>query len=62
MPTAHEVRRHHDQDPITCPPKDELLRVEARHDRLPRSGIIGEQEAEPWLREKLVVHSLELVR
>ena len=60
-PLWSQVRRHDEQDPVARTPEDQLLRVEAGHDRLSSPRVVREQETETWLGEELVVYGLELM-
>src|SRR6202023_2200119 len=61
-PLRAEVRGRHDKNPIAGPPKDQLLHVEASHDRLASPWVVCQEEARSWFPEKAVVYRLELMR
>ncbi len=51
-----------DEAPREVTAEQQLLDVEAGHDRLARAGLVGQQEAERALRQQLAVHGGDLVR
>ena len=62
LPLKAEVRRRDDQRPLHEASDLQLLEEQARHDRLPRAGVVGEEEANARQAHEVVVNRLELVR
>ncbi len=56
------MARSDDQNPLYEAARLHLLQNEARHDRLPRTGVVGDQEAKLRLLQRVVVDRLDLVR
>jgi len=61
LPLEREVRRADDEGSAHEPPQLQLLQQKPGHDRLPGTGVVGEQEANARLREYLAVDGFELV-
>ena len=62
LPLEGQRRRNEDQAALDRLAELELLDEEAGHDRLARAGVVGEQEAQPRLRQHLAVDRFDLVR
>ena len=62
LPLDGQRRRNEDQAALDGLAELELLDEEAGHDRLARAGVVGEQEAQPRLRQHLAVDRFDLVR
>jgi hypothetical protein len=56
-----EGGRADDQNAFGEPPKLQLANEKARHDRLARAGVVGEQESHARELEQVVVDRLELM-
>jgi hypothetical protein len=61
LPLDGERRRAEDEHPLDGGPESQLLDEEPGHDRLAGPGIVGEEEAEPALREQALVDRFELM-
>ena len=62
LPLEGEVRRADHQDALDETAQFQFADEESGHDRLPRPGVVGEQEADAGAAEEMVVHRVELVR
>ncbi len=62
LPLEAEIRRRDDQRALDEAADLQLLEEQARHDRLARAGVVGEQEADARQAHEVVVDGLELVR
>ncbi len=62
LPLEGEVGRADDQDALGEAAQLELADEQARHDRLARAGVVGQQEAHARELEQVVVDRFELVR
>ena len=62
LPLEGERGRDQDEAAVDRLPQLELLDQQAGHDRLARAGVVGQQEAQPRLRQHLPVDRLDLVR
>jgi len=62
LPLEGEIRRTDNEHALRQPAQLQLAQQEARHDRLPRAGVVCEQESNARQLEQVVVHRLELVR
>ena len=62
LPLVDEAAWRDHEHPLCITADDELLDVEAGHDRLARTGIVGEQEPQGLAGEHLAVDGLDLVR
>ena len=62
LPLDGERRRAQDEDALDGLAELHLLDEQAGHDGLAGAGIVGEQEAQPGLRQHLHVDRLDLVR
>ena len=61
LPLRHEAARSDDQAALNVAADHQLLDVEARHDRLARARVIGEQEAQRLARQHAPVDGVDLV-
>jgi hypothetical protein len=61
LPLDGQRRGAEDQDAINRLPELHLLDEETGHDCLARTGIVGEQKAQPRLRQHFHVNRLDLV-
>lgn len=61
LPLDGQRRRAEDKDAINRFPELHLLDEEAGHDRLASTWIVGEQKAQPRLRQHFHVNRLDLV-
>ena len=62
LPLDGQRRRNEDQAAVDGLAELELLDEETGHDRLACAGVVGEQEAQPRLRQHLAVDRFDLVR
>lgn len=62
LPLKTEVRWRDDQRPLHETSDLQLLEEQARHDRLPGTGVVGEEEPDAWQSHEIVVNGFELVR
>ena len=61
LPLRTKIRRGDDEHPVGGPTELKFLDVEARHNRLARTGVVGQEEPEAGLFEKVAVDRFELV-
>lgn len=62
LPLKRKVRWRHDQDAADETSDLQFLDQQARHDRLPGPGIVGEQKTDARQTEEVLVNRLELMR
>ena len=62
LPLVDEATRGDDEATVDVVAQDQLLDVEASHDRLAGTGVVGEEEAERSLGEQLAIDGADLVR
>ena len=62
LPLEGEVGRADDQNPLGQSAQLEFADQQARHDRLARAGIIGQQETHARQLQQVVVNGFKLVR
>ena len=62
LPLDRQRRRAEDEHALDGLAELQLLDEQAGHDRLAGAGVVGEQEAQPRLRQHLLVDGLDLVR
>ena len=61
LPLKREVRRSDDQGASNEAPGLQLLEQQPRHDRLAGPRVVGQEEADAWKLQEVVVDRLELV-
>ncbi len=61
LPLGTEIGRGDDEHPVGGPPELKLLDVEARHDRLARTGVVSQEEPKAGLIEEVAVNRFELM-
>ena len=62
LPLLDQPAGGDDQAPLQVTAEHQLLDVQARHDRLARAGVIGEQKPQRGPLDQLTVDGLDLVR
>ena len=62
LPLLHQTAGGDDEALLHVVAQQQLLDVEAGHDRLARSRVVGQQEAQRGARQELAVHSADLMR
>src|SRR5208282_1025858 len=61
LPLKREVRRSDDQGTSNKAPGLQLLEQQASHDGLASARVVGQEKADSWKLQKVVVDRLELV-
>ena len=62
LPVADQTGRRHDEHAAHQPPRQHFTHVQARHDRLARSRVVGQQKAQRRLFQHVLVHGDALMR
>ena len=62
LPLLDQAPRGDDEASLQVPPQDEFAHEEPGHDRLPRSGVVGQDEPKGLSRQHLLVDGGDLVR
>lgn len=61
LPLKGQVSGGHDECSGHKPSQFQFLEQQARHDRLSGSGVISQEEADPWQGQDVVVDRLQLM-